>query len=531
MRSFSRILSGCCLLAAFCLFGARAHAQSATSAGTDFWLGYMENLDLGGNGAPYLYVVVNAQQDAQVLLEVPATGDVFPYSVPAGGSTVIYLPSNFSYPIGAEVYYDDGLRITSDVPVTVHAIHHRLYFSEATLVLPYPELGTDYRVVAEKDVNDASPSEFLVQATADGTEVQITPSVPTSSFRPAGVPFTVVLDAGNTFQLQSFDDLTGSVVTGLDAAKPIAVFGGSKMGRVTCTTATDHLWTQLMPTTSWGTHFAVVPYKDRGGDIFKVIALNDGTTVSATTGLTLSLNAGEYATPLISDPALISSNAPIAVVQFNQSQDCNGGAPGDGCMAFVPPSDHRSLSSRFWSLTGPGGATTGWTPLHTLNVVLQAKAGAPAVLLDGVDIGPQFQPMPAAAGWFFVRKDIVEGPHVLESASPYQAQVSAFGDYNGLTFYTGYQEELVSTAITSPEEPDVLDLLAPVGAPWVFQAAQPFAQGTLTIVDATGRVVRQWSNVRDGQVVRHDLGPGAFIYLFHDRQGGVRQRGRLVVMP
>ena len=397
-------------------------------------------------------------------------------------------------------------------------------------MLPYPELGTDYMVVAEKDVDGSSPSEFLVQATADGTAVQITPSVLTSSFRPAGVPFTVMLDAGNTFQLQSFDDLTGTVVTGLDPAKPIAVFGGSKMGRVTCMAATDHLWTQLMPTTSWGVHFAAVPYKDRGGDIFKILALNDGTTVTTTTGLTLPLDAGEYAAPLLSTPALITSDAPVAVVQFNQSQDCNG-APGDGCMAFVPPSDHRSLSSRFWSLTGPGGAPTGWTPLHTLNVVTQAKAGAPSVLLDGVDIGPQFLPMPAAAGWYYLRTDIVEGPHVLQSGSPYQAQVSAFGDYNGLTYYTGYQEEMVSTAVIGPERPAVLDLFVPVGAPWVFQAAQPGSQGTLTIVDATGRIVRQWSNMHDGQVVRHDLGPGAFAYLFQERQGGARQRGRLVVMP
>ena len=60
----------------------------------------------------------------------------------------------------------------------------------------------------------------------------------------AGVPFLISLDAGEVFQLQAYNDLTGSRVRSLDPAEPIAVFAGSKYGNEHCLGATDHFFTE-----------------------------------------------------------------------------------------------------------------------------------------------------------------------------------------------------------------------------------------------------------------------------------------------
>lgn len=417
-----------------------------TSMGTEFWLAFMENLDLGMNGIPYMYVVVSSPVNTQGELQVPATGDAFPFTVQAGHASIVFVPSNYLYPVGAEAYYEEGLRIVADDPVDVFAYHHRMYFSDATLVLPVEQLGAEYLVTTQLDMTAQFPCEFVVQATMDDTEVEITPSVITSSLRPAGVPFLITLQAGEVFQLQAFEDLTGSRVRSLDPEKPVAVFGGSKVSRLGCMEATDHMYTQLMPMTAAGLSHTVVPYKNRGGDIFRITALQDGTIVTISNGASVTLDAAEFHDQLITIPARITSNQPVTVVQFNQSQSCNG-AVGDGCMAFVPPSDHTRRRVVFNSITGPGGPADGWTPNHTLNIWTSSPLGVGNITLDGVDISGSFDPMTNVPDHWYAQLDIAAGEHILQSNAQFQAQASGFGSYNSYTFFTGFDPDDIHSGV------------------------------------------------------------------------------------
>ena len=505
-------------------------AQVGSSRGTSFWISFIEGLDLGFNGSPYLYLVVSSEVTTQGELQVPSTGDAFPFSVSAGQSTVVFVPSLYLYPVGAETYYADGLHLVSDDPVAVHAYHHRLYFSDATLVLPEEQLGTEYMVLAQLDVSQMTPSEFAVLATVDATEVEIVPSVQSASLRPAGVPFTVMLDAGEVFQLQSFEDITGSRIRSLDPAKPIAVFSGSKYGNENCLGATDHFYTELMSTDRWGDRFALVPYIDRGGDNFKFLALQDATTITLRSGASFTLDSAEFSVQHLTVPLIAESDHAIAVAQLNESQMCNAPGNGDGCLAFVPPIDHMEQLAIFYSITGPGMPGGGWTPDHTLNIVTTGQTGAISMDLDGNAIGGLFAPIPTAPAWYYARMNISEGQHVLQGTTPFQAQASGFGDYNGYTFFTGFTEEGIGTGMAPTPGTAGGSTCIVANAAFVLDLSGLSAK-SLEIVDTRGAIVQRVAV--NGSLVQLDassLQAGLYSIRSQDANGTVVQRQRLVVV-
>ena len=165
-----------------------ALAQPATT-GTAHWVTFMENLDLQFNTPPYFELVISSETFTMGEVLFPSTGYSIPFSVEAMQDTVITLPTNVYYGLGDEAVFEHGMMVTSDDPVSVYAYHHRLYFSEAAMILPEERLGTDYVVLAHEDDLYGHPSEFVVLATRDSTTVSITPSVLTAGFRPPGVPF------------------------------------------------------------------------------------------------------------------------------------------------------------------------------------------------------------------------------------------------------------------------------------------------------------------------------------------------------
>ncbi|MFZ1689321.1 MAG: IgGFc-binding protein, partial [Flavobacteriales bacterium] len=338
-----------------------------------------------------------------------------------------------------------GIRVMADDPVSVYAYHHRLYFSEASMAMPIERLGTDHLVLAHEDVTFNSPSEFVVLATEDSTVIEVTPAILTVGFRPPGLPFTVTLDEGQTFQLQAFGDLSGSRVRSLDANKPLAVFAGARQAWVNCTSgADDHLYQQIAPLTGWGSEYRVVPFKLRGGDEVRVLSASDGNVLQITGQPNYLLDSGQVADIYVTVPLTITASAPVAVGQFNESQSCNP-ANGDPAYLWLEPSDRMDERAIWSSLTGAG------TPSHYLNVVAQGKAGSPVVILDGVDVSAQLAPMTGVAGVYWAQYDVAVGEHVLECPSGCQGSAYGFGDYNSYAFQLGYGSSALGTGIPAIE--------------------------------------------------------------------------------
>jgi IgGFc binding protein len=456
-----------------------------TTNGTEHWVTYMENLDLQFNTPPYFQLVISAELATQGEVIVPATGFSIPFSVEAMHDTVLTLPDNIYYPEGDETIFDFGMKVVSDEPVSVYAYHNRLYFSEATMILPTERLGTDYTVLAHEDDLYGHPSEFVVLATQDSTEVIITPSVVTVGFRPPGVPFSVWLNEGQAFQLQANGDLSGSRVNVTDQARPVAVFAGAQQAVVNCDlSADDHLYQQIEPRTAWGTVYDIVPFKLRGGDQVRIVGGTDGTLVGITGQSSFTLDSAQVVDVTITVPSRITSSAPISVGQFNESQSCNP-AIGDPCYLLCRPADLVDQRAIWSALTASG------TPEHFVNVSVIGDAVPPIVILDGVNVSGQFVPMAGAFEVYTAQFSIAEGEHELYCPTGCLGSAYGFGEYNSYAFHLGYGTTSTPQSVDEGglDQPSAVTLLLGSGDQLAARMLGMDAWVRLSIIDATGRRV------------------------------------------
>ena len=206
--------------------------------------------------------------------------------------------------------------------------------------------------------SQAKDSVALIVGTQNKTEVTILPSAtapiipynlaPANSFIRGldNSVNTIIIDRYQTVYLQvRGGDISGTRVI---SNKPISVFSGHECANVPLRSAPcDMLMEQIPPIDSWGTEVVTIPFKTRNGDVVKVIASQDSTTVFVTTTNIMNgkvstvpafkLNAGEYKELVIEEFSIIRSNYPIAVFQFSRSYTTDNVIISDPFMLFVPP--------------------------------------------------------------------------------------------------------------------------------------------------------------------------------------------------
>ena len=260
--------------------------------------------------------------------------------------------------------------------IIVMGQHEEVASNDAYLalpVIPRPP-GTSYEYIAASIHGDAGSAQqskdsvALIIGTENDTEIILEPSVLiTHAFAPAvtggqfipgvSVEFrTVTIQRFQTFYLQvRGGDISG---TRIIANKPISVFSGHECANVPLRSQPcDIVIEQLPPIDTWGTEVVTVPLKTRSGDVLKVFASQDSTTVNVTytdinngmvTSDSFSFTLGRNGfrelggtstddTGAISDFALIQSNNPIAVFQFSRSFQTDNTIISDPFMLLVPP--------------------------------------------------------------------------------------------------------------------------------------------------------------------------------------------------
>ena len=389
-------------------------ARRVRTAGTELWLAYMENLTLAWNGPPSFAVVVEAPDGADGALEVPTTGFSQPFSLAPGEVAELHLPDAIWYADGSDVAGTSGVRVVADRPVEAVGVHYRTYFSEASRLLPREELGTTYRVIAVEDDAAVDPSAFVVVATEDGTEVAITPSTLTYGLRPEGVRYTVVLDAGETWQVQAAGDLSGTLITSV-TGQPIAVFGGAREARVGCDAPADsHVWDQLLPLTRWGTRFHALPTARKAADTLVIVAHDDGTTVQLDCGPPRTLDAGEVWRVEVDGVASVTADRPVGVGQVVHSGDCDGRGVGDPSLTALAPAPLTRTAARVY---GPVGVDTLSAATHHVSLI------GGTVEVDGL-------PVDASAG---AAVELSPGAHTLTGDAPFQGRAYGIAEYEAYT--------------------------------------------------------------------------------------------------
>ncbi len=391
--------------------------------GKRFWAAFMQN----GFGAQALRVHIVSGQSTSGTVSIPIMGWSAPFSVAANGVVVVDVPTS-AEATGTETIQGKGVLIQAQDSVNVFISSFQNYTHDLSQVLPEASLGTAYRVDAYQGLpnfNNLHKSEFAVLATEDGTEVRITPSVNTAGGRPAGVPFTVSLSAGQIYQVQAATDmldLTGTLVEGTAQSgpcRPFVVMGGSMCATVpgSCS-ACDHIFEQCLPLSAWGTRYYTVPVNGVSGSTYRIMAHQDGTTVSIAGGAPITLNAGQrHEVNGSGTPACIASSLPVSVAQLLEGYSCVGN--GDPSLVLLSPADRLSTSARF------NTSTSSQVSAHSVSIVVPSGATG-QVTLDGSPVSAAlFQPYAGCADRMHARLPVTAGLHRV--ACPAGLQAYAFG--------------------------------------------------------------------------------------------------------
>ncbi len=418
-----------------------------SSEGTRFWIGFMENITLQFNGEPKFALRISSDIPTTGNIIVPTTNLTIPFEVDAG-ATEIELPDAIWYSEFAQIIDNKGILIETATPIELAAIHYRIYFTDGAKILPEDALRDAYTVLAVEDFYGVSPSTFVVIATEDNTEIEIIPSSLTEALFPADIPFTITMNAGQSYQVHAGMDLSGSTVRSLNGEK-IAVFAGAQQAAVGCAPDDSHMWEQVIPTELWGSEYALVPYRDQSANIFKILASEDNTTLFINCALEATLNAGETYEILSSEPLIITSDVAVQVGHLNRGSSCNPDSQGPS-FAILHPLNHHSTGQ---SINFTGGISGNELTDHYINLVCSDET-ADQVLLDGNQV--TFQSFPDNEGLSYARIALNEGEHSFVAPEGVWAQGYSFGEFEACTYTYGHSilvdptEEVALSAMPEP---------------------------------------------------------------------------------
>ncbi|WP_081652264.1 T9SS type A sorting domain-containing protein [Cyclobacterium qasimii] len=400
--------------------------------GKEFWLMFNRN---NTNISVNLDLFISGDMATSGKVILP-DATVIDFDVAPGTITTVDIPSNFIAG-QADGIENMGLHVLSDDEITVYGLNQKLNTTDAFLGLPLDILGNEYVVMSYTSLRaDATlASEFGIVATMDNTELTIIPSSNTTN-RQAGNPFNITLQQGETFQLIAAvnnGDLTGSIIT---SNNRIAVFSGNTCANVPQnTTACDHMIEQIPPITSLGKSFVTVPLASRrAGDVFRVVATQDGTnvTVSGTNGFTqdFSLNRGDFQELSIPSNVYskIVSNQAILVAQYSKGQSSDG-VISDPFMMLIPP--FEQFQNKYTVSTPASGFNK-----HFINLAVPISQ-KDKIELDGVFLDPSlFTDIPNST-FAGTQVEVDEGTHNMSGNLAFGAFMYGFGSYDSYGYPGG----------------------------------------------------------------------------------------------
>ncbi len=416
MRNFKKLG----LIVCFLFIGYTTFAQGFSNRGREFWVGYGHHqfMQQGSNTQEMVIYLYTGDSAATVTIKMEGSGTIVggpwsrTYNIPANtvisiedplptGVTMSHTPAscpttispipkglnprdcNFdarlfygippTYPIAEGHFRKKGIHITSTTSIVAYAHIYGSVSSGATMLMPVSTWGYNYTSVNSDQNNaDNAYSWMYIIANDDSTWVRITPSVPTSTGRPAGVPFDTVLYRGEIYQIigqltstTAGYNLTGTTVRsinlGLGICHPVAVFSGSSRtgGEPPCSASQgggrDNDMQQLFPEQAWGKRYLTAPFSNSNSPsslmncIYKVVVI-DPTTVVKVNGATLTgLTLGKYYKFASSTADYIEADKPIMVAQF-----MGGGCvsnDGDPEMVYLSPIEQAIKDVGFYRNT------------------------------------------------------------------------------------------------------------------------------------------------------------------------------------
>lgn len=450
------------LLLLLLVAGSAVSAQAIRdSKGRNFWVAFPPNDHPPAGGEPMLAVFLSSDEPASVTIEARRrTGETDFLNRPLPARTVVkvefdmddYELRGAQYPNGptgdGERVMPTSINIRSDKDITVYAVSRDRNTSDAWLVLPTESLGFDHRVMsyasdARADtvfgvpvMNAAFPSQFLVVATEDSTDINIDLSISRSSTG-LGRQRSASLNRGDSYLVQAAvtiagqnDDLTGSRIR---SNKPVAVISSHFRAQVPVLSddaSRDMLVEQVPSVDTWGKKFAVPPLEpptdavqssQTDVTVLRILAHEDSTMISINGWPEWRINGGTTWDLPLSRGRTIESNKPILVAIIDRSANRRIGGTnrtGDPSLTLIPPIEQYLPEYRVVSIEpNPGNP---FYQAHYLTLIAPMEAdGSLAVdgiqtdtlteIVDTTDFGYGYVHVPVTAGQHEVTGDSLFG--------------------------------------------------------------------------------------------------------------------------
>lgn len=414
---------------------------AADSKGTDFWLMFNANFS-----TPELSLFITGDIATNGVVSVPGLGFSVPFSLVPGVVTTVVVP------VGAQVTALDavtnqGIHVVANAEVTVYGLNRLQFSTDAFLGLPTDILGTDYINLGYRNTNVVNASQFGIVAAQGGTVVTITPSAPAGG-RAAGVPYTILLNQGQTYQLRTTNaapaDLSGTLIS---STAPIAVFGGHQCANIPAgAVACDHIVEQLPPTTTWGKAFVTMPLATRTlGDTFRVLASVNGTVVSVNGANVATLNRGQFHEQIITGPARVTATQAVLLAQYSNGTSFDG-VTSDPFEMLIPPFEQFLAA---YTVTTPASGFA----INFINIVVP-NAAVGSVTLDGAAVPAASYTAIAGSAFSGAQLPVAVGSHNLAGPLPFGAFMYGFASADSYGYPGGMslaQVAVVTSLTLSPK--------------------------------------------------------------------------------
>ena len=391
-------------------------SQSFSSLGTDFWVCFT-TASMGGELSDSEHAVwICSQQGCTGQIVNPRTGWSQNFEVAPESAHKVVTPIHGLNGWGGQ--YNGGFHITTSDLATVYVTNEAGFF-EASGVLPTAALSDEYYVQTFGNrVMDIA--EFAIVATEDDTSIDITPTCRVySGDHPANQTFTIHLNAGQVFSASTWligatnlTDYTRSHIVSHEGKK-IAVLAGNNVARVPEDTgrSQNHLCELMVPLNRWGRYFVTTRSKDRLHDFVRIMPTAGGFCKIWRDGTLLANHS------TLSTRAYFSELPNETMASYWETEKLSLNYHFVGSDWFVDPSFFGPSMSFVQDISRVMDSVVFVSfdleqMVHFVNVVADREA-VDGILLDGISISNQFQPLASNPNFAVAQVPLEAGPHTL----------------------------------------------------------------------------------------------------------------------
>jgi IgGFc binding protein len=363
-----------------------------------------------------LWIYMASSEDNEVLV-YSRLGLEQTVTIKAGGVETLKIPSSYEIQdMTSEDDKDRAIILSAKKPISVYAFNSRRYTSDGYMAIPTAAWGDhniplSYYGYPENGVRDW-PTGFVMLSHKDKTKITInlrgTPgsiSSPNTGRKEPGDEVRISLGAGQAYMFRgqaTIGDNIGSIkqidFTGSD------IKSNNNIGLISFVTRTtmpqpgfnsrDHLVEMNPPVKTWGKTYITVATDrkgtggKRGGDMFRFLASQDGTTIdiahyNRVTGVVEGSQAGYYMEEAgdwqeyqgqanigqsWNGILVVKADKPILMMQYIYSAGWDGAGLWDPAMALITPVEQFTRKTIYQTPSTAGIGTESYSNLITLIV-------------------------------------------------------------------------------------------------------------------------------------------------------------------